>query len=128
MEEALRALLQGSSAVTALVSADLVNWGPHPQGPVGPYIALLTVSGIEGLTMQGATGMEEFRVQIDCYGPSYSGAKAAARAVKSALHGYRSGGFRLIEHAGSRDSREGGSNEAERLFRSSQDFIINWRA
>lgn len=39
-----------------------------------------------------------------------------------------SAGFiRLIEHAGSRDSREGGTNEADRLFRVGLDFLTHWR-
>ena len=34
---------------------------------------------------------------------------------------------RLVQHVGTRDSREGGTNEAERLFRCSLDFTTAWR-
>jgi hypothetical protein len=128
MEEALRALLAASSGVTAHVTAGRINWGAHRQGAGGPYIVLTVISGNEGLTMQGPDGLTAFRVQADVYAATYGAAKAAARAVIARLHGYRGGQFRLIEHADSRDSREGGTNEAERPHRVGLDFIVNWRA
>ena len=127
MEEALLALLASSGGVTAHVSPARINWGAHPQGTGGPYIVLFVISDVPGLTMSGPDGMTAFRVQCDVYGSTYAAAKLAARAVATLLHGYRGGQFRLIEHAGSRDSREGGTNEADRLFRVSLDFIIHWR-
>ena len=128
MEEALRTLLASASGVTALVPAARINWGAHPQGAAKPYIVLNGISETRALTMQGPDGITQTRVQIDVYAPTYATAKGAARAVIGLLNGYRNGGFRLIEHAGSRDSREGGTNEADRLFRVGLDFIVNWRA
>jgi hypothetical protein len=127
MEEAFQALLAASSGVTALVPAARINWGAHPQGSGGPYIVLTVISGNEGLTLTGPDGLSQGRVQADVYAATYGTAKAAARAVIARLHGYRGGNFRLIEHAGSRDSREGGTNEAERLHRVSLDFLTHWR-
>jgi hypothetical protein len=127
MDEAFLALLTGSAAVTALVPALRINWGAHPQGTGSPYIVLTLVSDIEGLTYQGPDRLEQGRVQVDVYAPDYPAARIAGRAVKAALHGYRGGQFLLIEHAGSRASREGGTNEAERLHRVSMDFLTHWR-
>jgi hypothetical protein len=127
MEQAFRAILHNTSGVIALVPAARINWGEHPQGAANPYIVLTVISEIPGLTMQGPDGLVEFRVQVDVYAPSYGAAKGAARTVIALLHGYRGGQFRLIEHAGSRDSREGGTNEADRLFRVGVDFIVKWR-
>ena len=128
MEEQLRALLLASSGVTSLVPAARINWGEHPQGTGTPYLHLMTVSGAEGLHLKGRDGLSEFRVQIDACAPAYPQAKQVSRAVIAALHGHRSGGLRLVSHVATRDSREGGTNEAERLFRVSLDFTISWRA
>jgi len=127
MEEAFLALLIGSGAVTAHVPAARINWGAHPQGTGNPYIVLSMISDIEGIMMTGPDGLSQGRVQVDVYGPTYGAAKGAARAVRTLLHGYRGGQFSLIEHAGSRDSREGGANEADRLFRVGMDFMTHWR-
>lgn len=128
MEEAIRAVLLASSGVTALVPAAHLNWGEHPQGASSPYIHMMTISAAEGLTMKGPDGMSEGRIQVDCYAPTYLVAKQVSRAVIGALHGYRGGGLRLVRHDATRDSREGGTNEAERLFRVSLDFTTAWRA
>lgn len=128
MEEALRALLLASSGVASLAPSARINWGAHPQGADLPSLVLNTISGSEGLTMSGPDGIETSRVQIDAYAHTYAGAKILSRAVIAALHAYRSGAFRLVVHEGTRDSREGGSNEAERPFRCSMDFTVNWRA
>lgn len=124
MEEALRQLLITASGI----AAGRVNWGANPQGAGYPALVLNVISGGEGLHMQGGDGLLRARVQVDCYAASYGEAKTKSRAVIGALHGHRGGGFRLVEHLSTRDSREGGSNEAERPFRVSMDFMANWRA
>jgi len=127
MEEALRAVLRSSAAVIDLVPPERINWGDHPQGIGDPYVVLNVISGAEGMTLKGPDGLAEARVQIDCYGSSYAAAKSLSRAVVGHLHGYRMGRFRLVAHVATRDSREGGTNEAERLFRVSLDFTTHWR-
>jgi hypothetical protein len=127
MEEALRAILTGSSALTALVPAGRINWGAHPQGVAQPYITMMVVSDTENMTMDGPDGLSQGRVQVDCYAPTYAMVKQVSRAVRAVLDGYRGGGFQLVEHDATRDSREGGSNEAERLFRVGLDFSTHWR-
>ena len=127
MEEALRTLLTSSAAITAIAPASRINWGVHPQGAPLPALVLNTISDAEGLHMQGPDGLSEGRVQIDAYAHSYGGAKDLSRAVRTVLHGYRGGGFRLVQHVATRDSREGGANEAERPFRVSMDFTTHWR-
>ena len=121
MEEDFRALVATAAGVPA-------HWGERPQGGGYPAVVLNTIGGAEGLTMKGPDGLLQSRVQVDAYALSYAEAKAAARAIISALHGYRGGGFRLVEHVATRDSREGGTNEAERPYRVSLDFMANWRA
>jgi hypothetical protein len=67
-------------------------------------------------------------MQVDCYAASYAAAKVLSRVVLTVLNGHRGGGFRLIESVAIRDGREGGSNEADRPFRVSLDFLTHWRA
>jgi len=128
MEQAFRALLTGSAAVTALVPVARINWGAHPQGQPVPAIVLTVVSGAEGLNMQGGDGVLAGRVQVDCYAATYSGVKAVARAVQGVLHAHSDASLRLVAHVGTRDSRESGSNEADRPYRVSLDFQTQWRA
>lgn len=119
MEEEFRALVAG-------VVAAPVNFGAHPQGASFPAIVLNLVSGFEGIHMNG-TGPFEGVVQADCYADTYRAAKVLSREVVQALHTYRQGGFLMISHSSTRDSREGGTNEVERPYRTSLDFNVTWR-
>lgn len=127
MEEDFRALLLAASPVTAICGTR-INFGTHPQGQSFPALVLNTVSDAEGLVMNGPNNLSEGIVQVDCYAETYGAAKLLARSVVAALNCYRGGDFRLIVHGASRDTREGGTNEAERLFRVSLDFNTSWRA
>lgn len=122
MEEEFRAILLEASGVTALCG-DRINWGGHPQGQPGPYIVLWVVSDFEGHTLEGPDGMSAGRVQVDVYAGTYGQAKQLARAVRGVLDGYSDGGFQGVFLAGNRDTREGGTNDVERPFRVSLDFI-----
>ncbi|MGI3169986.1 DUF3168 domain-containing protein [Pseudooceanicola sp. C21-150M6] len=126
MEEELRELLRGETGISGLVG-ERVDWGVTPQGTAYPNIVLNTVGGAEGMTMQGPDGLFMGMVQVDCYGETYASAKTVSRAVIAVLNGYRADGFKGVFLASTRDSRDGGTNEAERPFRVSLDFNINWR-
>ena len=126
MEEAFRALLLASSGVTALVGTR-INWGAHPQGAAMPFIVLTVISGNGGHTLQGRDGLSEGRVQVDCYADTYRAAKLLARAVAGAVDAHQGGQFSGVFHAGTRDLREGGANEADRPYRVSMDFMTHWR-
>jgi hypothetical protein len=128
METAFRALLTGSSAVTALVPAAQINWGAHPQGAPLPGVVLNVIFDAEGLVMNGPDGVSGGRVQVDCYGGTFAQARGVAAAIRALLHAHVGNGFLLITHESSRTGREGGSNEAERPFRFSMDFNTKWRA
>ena len=126
MEKDFRALLTGSTAVTALVAKSAIAFGVVPQGTKLPAIALNVVSNRDGLTMQGPDGLWQGRVQVDCYGADYGAAVALAEAVTGVLHGHRAGAFRLILLDSRRDHNEPGA--VDRPFRIGLDFITNWRA
>lgn len=125
MEELIRSLLKGDAGVSALV-AGRVNFGTRPQGQALPAIVLNTVSDIEGALIAAPDGLSRARIQVDCYAIDYGPAKLLSRAVKSVLHGYSGDGIQGVFHAGSRDGREGGTNEAIRPYRVSLDFTLTY--
>jgi hypothetical protein len=124
MEEAFRALLMASTSVTAITPR--ISFGEIPQGSVLPAIVLQTISNVNTHHMQGPTRLYQARLQVDCYATSYGSAKGLSRAVLAALDGYKGGRFQGIFHEGSRDEREGGSNEVTRPYRVSMDFMTQW--
>src|SRR6218665_2097348 len=96
MELALRALLTGSAAITAIAPSTRVSWGVLAQGSPLPALILNVISNTDGLTQQGPDGLWQGRVQVDCYGAKYAEALSLANAVIALLHGYRAGAFRGI--------------------------------
>ena len=125
MEEQIVALLLGSSGVTALCG-DRINFGANPQGSVNPRIVMWTIGDAEGHNTKGPDGHSVGRIQVDCYGSTYGSAKQLSRAVRAVLDGYSGGGFQGVFLAGTRATREGGSNEPDRPFRTSLDFITHF--
>lgn len=126
MEEEFRAILLAASGVTALVSTR-VDWSAHVQGEPWPALVLHVISATTQPTYTGPDTLQQARVQVDCIALTYLGAKTLSRAVLSALNGTRGGRFQGIFHSLTREDRLGGSNEAERPFRVSVDFMTNWR-
>lgn len=117
----------------ALVAANVmpasrIGFGTVPQGATLPALVLNTINHADGETLKGRDGLFAGIMQVDCYALTAKAAQETADAVVSALSGYRAAGFRRISLASRRDSREGGTNEAERPFRVSLDFETHWRA
>jgi hypothetical protein len=126
MEQELRAILLAASSVTDVV-VNRINWGSIPQGQPYPSVAMHVIDEVTESTMTGPDGLFQGRVQIDCYALTYSQSKILARAIIAVLDGYRGGVFSGIFLASARDSRESGTNEADRPFRVSLDFATNRR-
>jgi len=126
MEEQLRAILLAASSVTDIVG-NRINWGSIPQGQNYPGVAMHVIDEISESTMTGPDGLLQGRVQIDCYALTYAQSKVLARAIIATLDGFRGGIFSGIFLASARDSRESGTNEADRPFRVSLDFATNRR-
>lgn len=134
MEEDLRALLLAAAGGdhVHLVEGLPINWLVHPQGEPLPAVVLNLIGGAEGYTMQGRDGLFRGAVQIDAYAHDLAQAVHLGREVEAVLSGYRGPGaagvFGGIFLTATRMTREGGTNEAERPFRRSMDFDVNWRA
>ncbi|MDB6177935.1 DUF3168 domain-containing protein [Paracoccus sp. Z330] len=125
MEEALRAMLLADGTISSVVGGR-VDWGEGMQGADLPAIVMQVVSSENQHSMQGPDGLFQSRVQIDAYAQNYGAAKRLQRAVLAALDGYHGGPMQGVFHAGSREGREAGTNEAERPYRVSMDFMTNW--
>jgi hypothetical protein len=125
MEEELRALLLANSGVSALVSSRIA-WGERIQGTAVPDILLTVISRPRDYHMTGASNPAEYRVQADCYGKTYASAKTVSRAVDALLSGYSGGNFQAVFTGGERDLRSAGSNDADRLFGVSLDYLIHF--
>lgn len=132
MEEDFRELLLSAAVAGTLFTPDIeVNWDAHPQGEALPGVVLTLISGAEGYTQAGRDGLLRATVQVDVYGPDHAPVVGIAREIRDALSGYRGEGpggfFEGIFLTATRSGREGGTNEAERPFRHSMDFDVNWR-
>lgn len=127
MEEGIIAKLLATSGVTALVS-QRVYPGRRPQASALPAIDIANISGAPIYTDQGEAGLSTARVEINCWGTTYTSAKQVSRAVTAALSAFfgDAGGvtFQYILKDAERDFSEGGSNAAEYLYRTNLDFLV----
>ena len=127
MEEALIAKLLADSGVSALVGTH-IHPGVRPQAGPLPAIVFNMISANPSYSDDGEDGIEEARIQLDCWGATYSSAKTVARAVKAAVSAF--GGtvsgvrFRYITLGLEHDIQETGANAASYPFRTSLDFIV----
>lgn len=125
MEEQFLALLTGSAAVTAM-TGNRINFGSNVQGAAYPRIVMFTIDDAEDHNLNGPDGHSVGRVQCDCYALTYGQAKQLSRTVRAVLDGYSGGGFQGVFHTLTRDTREGGTNDADRPYRVSLDFITHF--
>lgn len=125
MEAALLARLLATAGLTALVSTR-INWSRRPQGEALPAVVLHRIDGGRDYHTQGASGLVESRVQVDCWGVTYGSAKAVARQVEAAVSGARftSGAIRfdaiLID-----DERDSTFDDTTPIFRTSLDLMVH---
>lgn len=125
MEEALRLILKQSAAVGEAVDG-FVEWAAQPEGRTAPYITLHRIGGLRSQTTDGPDGMIESRVQVDCWGTTYTEAKIAARAVIFALNGHRDMTFRHVAVENERDDHD--LDPPDPLYRTSLDLRVIHKA
>jgi hypothetical protein len=127
MEEAIIARLLGESGVAAIVTTRIFP-GSRPQGSALPAIVLNRISGGPEYADDGEVGLEQARIQIDCWAATYGEAKLLARAVTACLSAVEgtvgATVFQSIELDIERDLREGGSAAADYPYRTALDFLI----
>jgi hypothetical protein len=101
MKKALRAVLTGAEAVTALVPPASIVWGKR-QGL--PAIVLHLIDGPRpDMTTEGPSGLTASLVQLDCWGKSDQAASDIADAVRPLLTGLRRDPLRVFVEGGGAD-------------------------
>lgn len=115
LETKLYTLLSGDAGVSALVSNRIYPLAAPQQADL-PFVVYTRISSGREYTLSGATGLENPRMQVDCYAETYSSAKAISEAVVTAVRAATT--FRTSWD----DPRE--SFEEDETFRVSIDFSI----
>lgn len=134
MEEALRALLLGTAALTARV-ARRVDWGIRPGADL-PAVRLFQISGVPQMNLAGPSGWSRSRIQVEAWGRTYKDARDVAdliggngeRNVIGVLNGLRAtqDGVRLRTFILGR--RAGDDTDAAGvLYRTALDVLV-WHA
>lgn len=94
MPQDLVTFLSATTAITGLVGTTATP-GPRifynhvPQQSVRPYVTFRTNSDDEELTMDGAGGLHEADIDLECAADTETASQTLADAVKSYLHGYK---------------------------------------
>nr|WP_317894427.1 DUF3168 domain-containing protein [uncultured Sphingomonas sp.] len=79
MEEALRALLLGTAALTARV-ARRVDWGIRAGADL-PAVRLFQIGGVPQMNLAGPSGWSRSRLQIEAWGRTYKDARDVADII-----------------------------------------------
>jgi hypothetical protein len=124
MEAALRALLVGYEPLTGLVPGERIVWNHLPQAVVRPAIVLYRISGAPGITMGGADGLVNARVQLDVHALGVESMWDIRSAVMAVLHGHRDSTLTGIFALDERQSQEELAGAI--IHRSSMDFDVWW--
>ena len=82
MEEAIISKLLADSGVGALVGSRVFP-GSRPQASALPCIVMYRISGAPGYADDGEIGIEQARMQLDCWGQAFTSAKQVSRAVQA---------------------------------------------
>lgn len=130
METSFIAYLLAQAGITALVDTR-IYWHQRPQSSHLPSITLQIISGVPVNSDDGADPLKETRVQIDCWGTTFSAALNAAAAVETVLSGlsftHGSTEFQAV-YMDSQDSGVETSATGSAIHRVRTDYILWWRA
>jgi hypothetical protein len=84
LETKLYTLLSGNAGVVALVATRIYPL-TAPQEAAMPYVVYTRVSSGRLYSLTGYSNLEYPRMQVDCYGTTYSEAKLLSEAVVTAI-------------------------------------------
>lgn len=97
LETGLRAALIADAGVTALVGTRIYP-EVMPHDVTYPAISYQRISTVRTQYLTAVDDFTQVRIQIDCWDDSYSGVKALAAAVKSAIDGVRALDTEVVHH------------------------------
>lgn len=84
MIPAVQSILEGSAAVTAIVGAR-IDRGVSPQDITQPRITWHLVTNVPQNSLACIPGMDNTRVQVDCWAQSQVTARMLAQAARDAI-------------------------------------------
>lgn len=84
---ALRALMLSDAAVSSAVGGNRIYPGVLPQGQKSASVVQNLISELTDYHMQGASGLAEVRIQVDCWAGTQDAAVDLANKVKDAISG-----------------------------------------
>lgn len=94
-----------------------------PQGDAYPFVTFQVVSRTGSVALDTSSSMAALRLQVDCYGDTFTSARAVAEAVRARLDDWRgSGSVQLATLTNDRDQYDG--DDAVRLYRAMQEYEI----
>lgn len=83
-------LLKAEASIASIVAARIFPL-QLPDATDFPAIVVTKPAGVGEYTLEGDAGLEDARVQIDCYAVGYAAAIELKTAVRRFLSGYRGG-------------------------------------
>lgn len=83
MNADLITLLNAAAPVAAIATGGITwQFAAQAPGATDPFSVLTRTSGAIGMTHEGLSGLNQARVQVDCYAPTF----AQADALRTAIH------------------------------------------
>lgn len=128
----LRAYLLDDSTISAAVGGVRVYPIKLPQGQTLTSIVHTRISGQGDHHMEGPSGLNRGRVQIDCWSTSADAADLLARQVKERIDGYRgsilwgddSPEEAIVVQGIFFESEREDFDDVAQMYRSSKDYIV----
>jgi len=127
VKDDLRSLLLADAGIGGRI-ADRCAWGISVQDDPTPRIVLHLISDTPDYHLLGASGFDPMRIQVNCFGASYSEADDLAEAVKAAVKAVPAPGapynsIRQIQIVGGRDLTE--ASQPDPLFLIAIDLMVS---
>lgn len=128
----LRAYLLDDATISAAVGAARIYPIILPQGQKLASIVYSRISGQGDHHMEGASGLNRTRMQIDCWAPTADAADLLARQVKERIDGYRGSMLwgedspeeAIVVQGIFFDSEREDYDDEAKMYRSSKDYLI----
>lgn len=128
----LRAYLLDDATISAAVGGLRIYPIKLPQGQENASIVYSRISGQGDHHMEGASGLNRTRMQIDCWATTAGAADLLARQVKERIDGYRgsmlwgedSPAEAIVVQGIFFDSEREDYDDVAKMYRSSKDYLI----
>jgi hypothetical protein len=125
IEEAVVDILTNDGGVSALIGTRCYPY-LVPQDQALPAVAYQKISGSPFYAHDGEAGLSQARIQINNVDDDYAGAKALARAVRSALSAYTGTAATVKLDGAFLQIEVDGFGEGNQIYVVRQDYLITF--